>query len=320
MSAKSYAGSGVDIERGERFVEYIKGMRSQAISPAIGGFAGAFEVDPVRFPHPVFLTTTDGVGTKILVARRLKRYDTIGIDLVAMCVNDILVAGALPVSFLDYIACGRIEESILHEVMKGIVHGCELAECSLSGGETAELPDMYREEEFDLAGFAVGVANRDRLLPKTSEIAQGDLIMALPSAGIHSNGLSLARKVIPAAENDLMSELLKPTRIYTKEMRALLDTHALLAAAHITGGGLHGNLSRVLPEGLSPTFNFRWHVPEVFSAIQRFGKIDTEEMHRVFNMGVGIAFVVHPADKPKVLEAAASGGFEVLTIGELIRG
>lgn len=320
MSSNTYAKAGVDIDRGDRFVDFIKGIKSKAISGAIGGFSGAFEIDPDRFPHPVFMTTTDGVGTKILVARRLEKFDTIGIDLVAMCVNDILVAGAEPVSFLDYIACGEIDEGVLHEVMAGIVRGCELAGCTLSGGETAELPDMYRDGEFDLAGFAVGVANRGSVLPRSEDMKVGDVILALPSSGIHSNGFSLARKVVPQTERELWQELLKPTRIYASEMKLLVESGRVLAAAHITGGGLYGNLSRVIPSGLKPSFNFRWRVPEIFPAIQRLGGVSDEEMRRVFNMGVGIAFVVSAGDKAQILKAAAAGGFEVLTIGELIGG
>ncbi|HUX21564.1 MAG TPA: phosphoribosylformylglycinamidine cyclo-ligase [Spirochaetia bacterium] len=320
MKSNTYENAGVDIARGDRFVDFIKGIKSSAVSSAIGGFSGAFEIDPARYPNPVFMTTTDGVGTKILVARRLERFDTIGIDLVAMCVNDLLVAGADPISFLDYIACGTIDERVLQEVMAGIVRGCELAGCSLSGGETAELPDMYRDGEFDLAGFAVGAADRSSVLPKTEKIRAGDLIMALPSAGIHSNGLSLARKVIPWSERELWSEMLKPTRIYSAEMRALAESGCLLAAAHITGGGLEGNLDRVLPPGLKPSLSFQWRVPEIFSAVQRLGNVSNDEMRRVFNMGVGIAFVIGKQDKKRILNIGAERGFEVLTIGELIGG
>ncbi len=198
--------------------------------------------------HPVLLTTTDGVGTKILVAQRLGKLDTVGIDLVAMCVNDLVVCGARPVQFLDYIACGRIHEERLQALMKGIVRGCELAGCRLGGGETAEMPDVYGPDEFDLAGFAVGAVEKDALLPRLAEIRAGDVILGIASSGIHSNGLSLARKALPERAWSL---LLEPTRIYAPEMAALCATGHVLAAAHVTGSGLHGNLERVVPEGLA---------------------------------------------------------------------
>ena len=266
------------------------------------------------------MTTTDGVGTKLLVARRIGRFDTVGIDLVAMCVNDILVSGAEPLLFLDYIACGRIEESVLHEVMRGIVQGCEIAGCRLSGGETAELPDMYREGEFDLAGFAVGIAERERVLPKTAQMKHGDVVMGLASVGIHSNGLSLARKAIPEKETGLWEELLRPTKIYSREMRILSESGLLRGAAHVTGGGLAGNLSRIVPPGLLARFDRSWPIPEIFAAIQRFGEVDDEEMRRVFNMGIGVAFVVAQDEVSKISRLAMENGFEPLVIGELTRG
>lgn len=320
MKGGSYTGAGVDIGRGDRFVGFIKGIDSPAVSKAIGGFSGAFEVDPKRFRHPVFMTTTDGVGTKILVARRLGRYDTIGIDLVAMCVNDILVCGAEPIAFLDYIACGRIDEGVLGDVVKGIVAGCEEAGCSLSGGETAELPDMYGEGDFDLAGFAIGAAEREKVLPRTARMQAGDVVMALPSVGIHSNGFSLARKAIPESETALWEELLRPTKIYAREMRALAASGSVLGAAHITGGGLVGNLMRILPAGLVPQLDFRWPRPEIFTAVQEMGGIDEAEMRRVFNLGVGVAFVVPAAEESRIKDIAVEGGFETRVIGELVCG
>lgn len=320
MKPDTYSGAGVDIDRGDRFVDFIRGLPSEAISRTLGGFSGELEIDSARFPHPVLMTTTDGVGTKLLVASRLGQFDTIGIDLVAMCVNDILVSGAEPLVFLDYIACGRIDEDVLHEVMRGIVRGCEMAGCRLSGGETAELPDMYRNGEFDLAGFAVGVAERGRVLPKSGEIQAGDVIMGLPSVGIHSNGLTLARRIIPENEQALWQELLRPTKIYSSEMRILNESGLLRAAAHVTGGGLSGNLSRVIPQGLRARFDRRWPVPGIFEAIQRLGRVDADEMERVFNMGIGVAFVVAADSVSKISELAAENGFEALVIGELLRG
>lgn len=320
MKTGAYSRAGVDIDRGERFVDFIKALPSEAVSKSLGGFSGELEIDLRRFPHPVLMTTTDGVGTKLIVAQRLGRYDTVGIDLVAMCANDLLVSGAEPLVFLDYIACSRIDENVLQALVRGIVTGCELAGCRLSGGETAELPDMYREGEFDLAGFAVGVAERGKVLPRLAEMNEGDVIMGLPSVGIHANGLSLARKVVPERERTLWEELLRPTKIYSREVRALCETGLVLGAAHITGGGLDGNFRRIVPSGLTAQFHYRWSVPEIFDAIQRFGSVAEEEMRRVFNMGIGIAFVVSPGSVSEIARVASDSGFEVLTIGELSRG
>ncbi len=312
----TYRSSGVDIDRGDRFVDFIKSIRSKAVDPGIGGFSAALPIDTLGFRSPVLMTTTDGTGTKLLVARALGRYDTIGIDLVAMNVNDLLVCGARPITFLDYIACGKIHEERLHEIMRGIVRGCELAGCSLGGGETAEMPDLYDPDDFDLAGFAVGMAEKDAVLPRLAEVREGDRILGLPSSGIHSNGLSLARKVIPQSEG--WEELLTPTIIYARQMRALTATGAVLAAAHITGGGLFGNLQRVIPASLAPRFTFRWDVPPVFDRIQSAGGISTEEMRRVFNLGIGITLIAHPGDSETLLAAARRESFPLLDVGELI--
>jgi phosphoribosylformylglycinamidine cyclo-ligase len=251
------------------------------------------------------------------VARKLGRYDTIGIDLVAMNVNDLIVCGARPVVFLDYIACGRIDETRMHDVIRGIVRGCEIAGCSLGGGETAEMPDVYGPDDMDLAGFAVGFAEKDGVLPRKAEIHRGDLILGLPSSGIHSNGLSLARKIIPESDAASWQEMLTPTLIYVREMQALLATGRLLAAAHITGGGLFGNLQRVIPDELRPQFDFNWRVPSIFAKIQSLGGVSDEEMRRVFNLGIGIAMVARPTDLGALQEAGRSVGADVLRIGEL---
>jgi len=314
---KTYSEAGVDISRGDRFVDFIKSIRSKAVGAGIGGFSAALPLDALGFKRPVLMTTTDGTGTKLLVARKLAKYDTIGIDLVAMSVNDLIVCGAKPVVFLDYIACGRIDENRLHEIMRGIVRGCEIAGCSLGGGETAEMPDLYGEEDFDLAGFAVGIAEQDGMLPLKEEIRPGDLVLGLRSSGIHSNGLSLARKVIPESDSAAWEEMLTPTLIYTREMGILLGSGQVLAAAHITGGGLYGNLQRVLPDTLAPRFSFDWKVPPLFEKIQTLGGVSEKEMRSVFNLGIGIAMIVHPGAKHGLVELAQRSGFELLEIGVL---
>ncbi len=314
---KTYGEAGVDIGRGDRFVDFIRSIRSRAVDPGIGGFSSALPIESLGFKSPVLMTTTDGTGTKLLVARRRGRYDTIGIDLVAMNVNDLLVCGARPVVFLDYIACGRIDETRMHDLVRGIVRGCELAGCSLGGGETAEMPDVYGPDDFDLAGFAVGLAEKDAVLPQMSEIRAGDLVLGLPSSGIHSNGLSLARKIIPESDAAAWEEMLVPTRIYAAEMRCLVDSGKVLAAAHITGGGLFGNLQRVIPGELRPQLTFDWPVPPIFPRIQSEGGVSDDEMRAVFNLGIGIALIVHPADSAVLHELAEEKGFDIRDIGVL---
>jgi phosphoribosylformylglycinamidine cyclo-ligase len=314
---KSYSEAGVDIDRGERFVQFIKSIRSKAVDTGIGGFSAALPIDTLGFTSPVLMTTTDGTGTKLLVAQKLGRFDTIGIDLVAMNVNDLLVCGARPVVFLDYIACGRIDETRMHDIMRGIVRGCELAGCSLGGGETAEMPDLYGADDFDLAGFAVGLAEKDAVLPRKADIRAGDAILGIPSSGIHSNGLSLARKVIPETDVKSWEDLLTPTLIYAREMSMLNGTGKVLAAAHVTGGGLAGNLQRVIPDALAPRFTFDWPVPPIFGRIQDLGGIPEKEMRSVFNLGIGIALVAHGGDVAALKDAAREAGFPLLSIGTL---
>ncbi len=317
MDIKSYSEAGVDIEKGDRFASYISSIKSPAVSNTIGGFAGGFELDMSSFKKPILLSATDGVGTKLIVAQKLKKYDTLGIDLTAMCVNDLAVCGAWPLSFLDYIGCGSLNENIMKEVIKGIVDGCEQAECILAGGETAEMPDMYEGDDFDLAGFCVGIVEKSEMLPFTDRIKSGDIILGLPSSGIHSNGLSLARKVIPDTDKALMNMLLTPTIIYVRALKSLLSTGKILSAAHITGGGLESNLKRVLPGSLEPEFNYGWRVPEIFDVIRKKGGIDDAEMRKVFNMGIGIAMIVHPEDVDAVLSQAAASEIDIFEAGRL---
>jgi phosphoribosylformylglycinamidine cyclo-ligase len=316
---RTYRESGVDIDKGDRFVDFIKSIKSKAVDSGIGGFSSALDLGGLGLRSPVLMTTTDGVGTKILVARSLGRYDTVGIDLVAMCVNDLIVCGARPLVFLDYIACGRIDEARLHDLMRGIVTGCEQAGCVLGGGETAEMPDVYGPEDFDLAGFAVGVAEKDRVLPRKGEIHSGDPILGLPSSGIHSNGFSLARKAVPESDRAAWEEMLTPTIIYAREMEALISTADVLAAAHITGGGLSGNLQRVIPDALAPHFSFDWKVPPIFDKIQESGVSD-EEMRKVFNLGIGIAMIARRGREQALMDFARGKGFTLLPIGVLENG
>ncbi|MBN2509860.1 MAG: phosphoribosylformylglycinamidine cyclo-ligase [Spirochaetales bacterium] len=314
-SPKTYAEAGVDIEKGDRFARFIGSIKSKAVSGSLGGFAGGIEIDTQKYTSPVLMSCTDGVGTKLLVAQTLKTFDTVGIDLVAMSVNDLIVCGAEPLVFLDYIACGGIDEPLLESLIHGIVAGCEDAECTLAGGETAEMPDLYKNGDFDLAGFCVGIVDKENILPKKQKITAGDRIFGLPSSGIHSNGLSLARKVIHDPADPLYRQLLIPTRIYVKDLKTLLAGGFIKGAAHITGGGLTGNFMRILPEGLVPEFTWDWPVPEIFSVIQERGPVSHDEMRRVFNMGIGVAFVVADEHAEEMKERAASEGISILDIG-----
>ena len=321
MSVKSYEEAGVSIDKGDKFASFIGSLKSKAVSRSIGGFAGGIAIDTKKYKNPIMLSTTDGVGTKLMIAQELGIYDTVGIDLVAMSVNDLIVCGAAPQTFLDYIACGKIHEEVLHQIIKGVVDGCEQAECTLAGGETAEMPDVYGSDDFDLAGFAVGIVDRDKMLPRKKNIRKGDIILGLPSAGIHSNGLSLARKVIDKKDKAGRRELLKPTKIYVKELKKLIAKDNIEAAAHITGGGLTGNLIRTLPKTVKPVFDTTaWEVPEIFKKIQRNGGIDPVEMERVFNMGIGIAMVVKKNNVDDVLSFAKRSKIAIRVIGEIVNG
>lgn len=308
-TASTYEAAGVSISRGDAVATHIASLSSSAVGP-IGGFGGTTPLPVAGMRNPQLVSTTDGVGTKILVAAALNAYDTIGIDLVAMCVNDLAVCGAQPLQFLDYIACGRINQPVLESVLAGIVSGCEQADCTLAGGETAEMPDAYEPDGLDLAGFAVGVVDADDRLPKTERIQPGDVILGAASSGIHSNGLSLARRVLPQAE---WTSLLVPTIIYVRLLRSLRPH--LLAAAHVTGGGLAANVQRVLPAGTHPRFSWNWNVPEVFSRIASAGNVEQAEMRSVFNLGVGVALIVHPAEVDATLAAAAD--HPLFVIGEV---
>jgi phosphoribosylformylglycinamidine cyclo-ligase len=331
----TYAQAGVDIDAGNRMVELIKPLvRATARAGAdgeIGGFGGLFDLKRAGFADPVLVAATDGVGTKVKIAIETGRHDTIGIDLVAMSVNDLVVQGAEPLFFLDYYACGKLEPEIGAAVVAGISIGCREAGCALIGGETAEMPGLYRGDDYDLAGFAVGAAERGQLLPR-GDIAAGDVIIGLASSGVHSNGYSLVRKVVEksgvawsdpspfAPEVTLGEAILAPTRIYVKSCLAVIRaTQAVKGLAHITGGGFPDNIPRVLPKGLGARIDLaRVPVLPVFKWLASEGGIAQEEMLRTFNCGIGMIVVVSPKDADAVVQAFTSEGDKALAIGEVI--
>ncbi len=320
MSGIDYEKAGVSIRKGDEFAEFIKGLPSKAVSKGLGGFAGGAALDLKGYRDPVLLSTTDGVGTKLLVAKKLGRYDTIGIDLVAMSVNDLVVCGARPIQFLEYIACGKINEDVLHSVIRGIVAGCEQAGCELTGGETAEMPDVYDSSDIDLAGFAVGLVEKNKMLPRLERIEEGDIILGMPSTGVHSNGYSLARKAMDPEDMAGWEELLTPTKIYVKEVLELISTGRVLAAAHITGSGLYGNIERVIPKDLRIRLTWDWPVPSIFAKIQNGGGVSDDEMRAVFNMGIGMAIVAKREEAEGLIDIAASKNIALFKAGDLVRG
>ncbi|MDH7499405.1 MAG: phosphoribosylformylglycinamidine cyclo-ligase [candidate division NC10 bacterium] len=332
----TYKQAGVDIEAGERLVDRIKPHAASTSRPevlaGIGGFGALFSLADKRYRHPVLVSATDGVGTKLKIAQRMGKHDTVGIDLVAMSANDILTLGAEPLFFLDYLATSRLDLQVAEEVIKGIAEGCRQAGCALIGGETAEMPDFYAPGEYDLAGFIVGIVEREKVIDG-SRIAPGDPIIGLASSGLHSNGFSLARKILfglkkyepqdqlPELGISLGKELLRPTRIYVQSVLALKERFTLKGLAHITGGGLPGNLPRILPEGCQAAIRLgSWRVPAIFSFLQKAGGVPEEEMFRVFNMGIGMALIVPAREAEGILSAARSLGEEPWIIGEIVAG
>lgn len=292
----TYRDAGVDIEAGKTAVEAIRGYVKRTYRPEvmteIGGFSGLFHLGKDACQDPVLVSSTDGVGTKLKLAQHVGKHDTVGIDLVAMCANDVLAMGAEPLFFLDYIACGRLEPAMIAELVKGISDGCLDAGCALIGGETAEMPGLYAEGEYDLAGFAVGIVERDRII-EGSSITAGDVIVGLPSSGLHSNGFSLVNGLFPDPSAEMALAFLNPTRIYVKPVLGLTREFSIHGLAHITGGGLVDNVERLLPEGLDAVIDTSaWSPSEVFDKIQRQGNIETEEMFTVFNMGIGMAIIL----------------------------
>jgi phosphoribosylformylglycinamidine cyclo-ligase len=329
----TYRDAGVDIDAGDELVERIKPlvkrtMRKEVLA-GIGGFGALVEVPLDRYKRPVLVSGTDGVGTKLRLAIDTGRHDTIGIDLVAMCANDVVVQGAEPLFFLDYYATGKLRVEVAEAVVRGIAEGCHLAGCALVGGETAEMPGMYHGDDYDLAGFCVGVVERDRIIDGTGMVA-GDVVIGLPSSGPHSNGYSLIRKLIgvrgaTAATlvdgKPLFERLLAPTRIYVKSLLALAAAVPVRGFAHITGGGLTENIPRVVPDGLEVLLERRsWPNDSVFAWLAAAGNIAPDEMHRTFNCGIGMVVVVPTAQTDAAVATLRAHGEQPLVIGHLARG
>ncbi|HSC97131.1 MAG TPA: phosphoribosylformylglycinamidine cyclo-ligase [Burkholderiales bacterium] len=328
----TYRDAGVDIDAGDRLVDNIqrfaKKTLRKGVLAGIGGFGALFEIARSRYREPVLVASTDGVGTKLKLAFELKRHATIGIDLVAMSANDILTQGAEPLFFLDYYACGRLDVATATEVVKGIAAGCEQAGCALIGGETAEMPGMYAAGEYDLAGFAVGVVEKRRIIDG-SRIARGDVVLGLASSGAHSNGYSLIRKIIAVKNVDLAARfhgrtlgevLLEPTRIYVKPVLKLARSVPLKGLAHVTGGGLIENVPRILPAGLAARIErAAWRLPPLFQWLQAQGNIADEELYRVFNCGIGLVAIVAPADAARAVRVLSAAGETVWRLGRVER-
>jgi phosphoribosylformylglycinamidine cyclo-ligase len=327
----SYRDAGVDIDAGNALVDRIKPLTRSTMRPGVltdvGGFGGLFGIDTEQYPNPVLVSGTDGVGTKLKLAFELDKHDTIGIDLVAMCVNDIIVQGAEPLFFLDYFATGKLSLQQAEDVIRGITEGCQQSGCALLGGETAEMPGMYDEGEYDLAGFSVGIVNRPDIIDG-SRVAPGDHIIGLASSGPHSNGYSLIRKVIAHGGHDLRQDfdghtlgetLLAPTRIYAKTLLALKQQVAIHAMAHITGGGLLENLPRVMPANtLAQLHENSWSWPEIFNWLMQQGNVEKNEMYRTFNCGIGMCIIVSQDDAERTIDALTSLGETAHVIGKVI--
>ncbi|WP_413376178.1 phosphoribosylformylglycinamidine cyclo-ligase [Alkalihalobacillus sp. 1P02AB] len=334
--SEAYKKAGVDIEAGyeavNRMKSHVERTSRLGVMGGLGGFGGMFDLSALQMKEPILVSGTDGVGTKLMLAFMMDKHDTIGIDAVAMCVNDIVVQGAEPLYLLDYLACGKAIPEKIEAIVKGFADGCEQAGCALIGGETAEMPGMYEVEEYDLAGFAVGAVEKANVITG-DKIKADDVVLGLASSGLHSNGFSLVRKVLledaklslqdelPTLNRTLGEELLTPTKIYVKPLLALqkeFDVHGL---AHITGGGFYENLPRMLPEGLAVEVSeISWPVPPIFSIIQQYGGLTERELFSTFNMGIGMAVVVSEKDADKVLEFLQKEGEQAFVVGRVIEG
>ncbi|NLI91938.1 MAG: phosphoribosylformylglycinamidine cyclo-ligase [Peptococcaceae bacterium] len=329
----TYKDAGVDITAGNEAVERIKPAVASTwrngVIGGLGGFGGLFSLDLKKYPDPVLVSGTDGVGTKLRLAFQLDKHDTIGQDAVAMCVNDVLVQGAEPLYFLDYLAVGKLVPEKVASIVEGVAEGCRQAGCALIGGETAEMPGFYNEEEYDIAGFAVGVVNRDKLIDG-SGIREGDILLGLPSSGLHSNGFSLVRKIFAGyslQENfselggTLGEVLLTPTRIYVKQILPLLEKISVPGMVHITGGGLTENIPRVLPMGLGVEIDLSsWKVPPIFHLVQQVGQVEQTEMLRTLNMGIGFILILHPEEEMQAVEILKMKQENPVRIGRVVPG
>ena len=331
----TYAQAGVDIDAGNALVEAIKPLAKATRRPGaeagLGGFGALFDLKAAGYDDPLLVSTTDGVGTKLKIAIETGLHDTVGIDLVAMCVNDLLAQGAEPLLFLDYFATGKLDVETATRVVAGIAEGCKLAGCALVGGETAEMPGMYADGEYDLAGFNVGAVDRDGVLPKLEAQRAGDVLIGVGSSGPHSNGYSLVRQIVersglawdapcPFGEGTLAQVLMAPTRIYVKSVLPLVQGGRVKGAAHITGGGLIENPPRAIAEGLAPKIDWdAWTLPPVFEWLQRTGGVSDHEMRRTFNCGVGFMLICSPADAEPVLAALLNAGEDAFICGELAK-
>ena len=332
--SESYKAAGVDVTAGYKAVELMKShvarTKTAASFDEIGGFGGMISLDLTGIPNPVLVSGTDGVGTKLKIAFLMDKHDTVGIDCVAMCVNDIICCGAKPLLFLDYIACGKNTPEKIAEIVSGVAEGCVQSGCDLVGGETAEMPGFYAEDEYDLAGYSTGIVDKSKVLDKNTEQA-GDVLIALPSSGVHSNGFSLVRKVFDIENADLKAPveelggkslgetLLTPTRIYVKPMLALFEAVKVKAVAHITGGGFYENIPRALKKGLSAQISTAdVKVLPIFNLIQKTGNIPQHDMFNTFNMGVGMVAVVAPEDAERTIETLKANGVEAYKLGQLV--
>ena len=332
-SKSKYSEAGVDIDKGNAFIEEIKEIvattHQRGVLGGIGGFSSHIAIDTNKYKKPVIVNSTDGVGTKLAVAQLCHKHDTIGIDLVAMCVNDLVVGGATPLCFLDYFAVGKLEMSIAKAVITGIAEGCRQAHCSLVGGETAEMPGLYQGEDYDLAGFVTGIVDRDAIIDG-SDIRAGDQIIGLTSSGLHSNGYSLVRKIcfadykldvkqyIEELGCELGEELLKPTKIYVQSVLNVLKNYPLNGMVHNTGGGFIDNIPRILPKGYKAVLNTStWPLPPIFPFLQKLGAIPEEEMYRTFNMGIGLLVIVNEAQAKDIQHHFQAVGEEAYIIGEI---
>ncbi|NLJ98602.1 MAG: phosphoribosylformylglycinamidine cyclo-ligase [Tissierellia bacterium] len=332
----TYKDAGVDKEAGYKQVQLIKNMikktHTDGVISDIGGFSGLFQLDSKKYKEPVLVSGTDGVGTKLKIAFMMDEHHTIGEDCVAMCVNDILCQGAKPLFFLDYVATGKLVPEKMAKVVEGIANGCIKGSCALIGGETAEMPGFYNEDEYDLAGFCVGVVDKDRIIDGT-KVEEGDTLIGLTSSGIHSNGYSLVRKIvfekekmavdkfIPELDCTIGEELLKPTRIYTKTVLPLIEEFNIKGIVHITGGGFYENIPRIVPDGLMATIDTkRIDTPKIFDLLQEWGNISTKEMYSTFNMGIGMVLIVGKDEKEEIISQLKEQGEKLVILGEIKKG